>query len=205
MTDKPFFLHFEGMDLAGKSSLARNFARHSELSWEINDKRLTKINPVYDFAWEIGKKKIIDSTSLGYLYLSALFEDIRNFKLEGNIIQDSTLLLRSMNYYKTIGNNPDLVKSFAEIAPRHPIPDKSFYLTADIDVRRSRLDKRIKEMPTKLTSNDLMIRDNPDKFIKIDESLKELSIKYFNSQVIDTSNMSEMDVVEEIKSFCRNY
>jgi thymidylate kinase len=200
--NKPYFLHIEGMDLAGKSTTAEKFVQASTLKWTINDKRLTQVNPIYDFAWGIGKKKICDSDTLGYLYLADLMEDLKAFQINGNIVQDSTLLLRSLNHYKTVGNNEKLVQAFTALVPKHPMPDKSFYITANIDVRRSRLEKRISQMPGKLTANDMLIKNNPVEFIKIDESLKELSVKYFNSKVIDTSYMTEQEVVECIKNFC---
>jgi len=197
-----FFLHIEGMDLSGKSTVAKIFAETSKLNWVINDKRLTENNPFYDFAWDLGKKGRHSSEILGHLYLESLKEDIKNFRPNKNILQDSTLLLRSLNFYKTVEINNELAHSFAKLIPEHPLPNKSFYLTADIESRRQRLEKRIKQMPKKLTSMDMMIMKDPHRFMQIDKSLCELSVKIFNSQVIDTSEMDEIEVVECIRRYC---
>lgn len=197
-----FFLHIEGMDLSGKSTAAKNFANTSEIYWKINDKRLTESNLIYDFAWDLGKKDGHNSVILGHLYLISLMEDLKNFRLKTSVIQDSTLLLRSLNYYKTVKVNDELSQAFAKLIPEHPVPNKSFYLTANIDSRRQRLEKIIKKMPKKLTSMDMMIIKDPCRFMQIDESLKNLSLEIFNSQIIDTSKMSEIEVVECIRSYC---
>lgn len=198
----PFLLHIEGMDLAGKSTIAKLFSETSNMKWNINDKVLTSDNAIYAFAWQCGKSSEYRSDVLGHLYLAALIEDIRNFRLETNIIQDSTLLLRSLNYYKTIEINNTLFQSFSEIALMHPIPNISFYLTADINSRRLRLEQRKKHNPSKITEADLMIESNTSEFIKADNSLKQLSIEYFNSYIIDTSQMNEIEVVEFMLNRC---
>jgi len=199
---KPYFLHVEGMDLAGKSTVANKIANSSNLEWVVNDKRLTTSNSIYDFAWEQGKRGTYNSDIMGYLYLAALMEDLRTFEHKSNIIQDSTLLLRSLNYYKTLGENDNLVHAFISLLPKHPKPDKSFYLTADIDARRDRLENRMLLTPKKLTAIDMLIKNDPKKFTWLDDSLRDLSIGCFNSCVIDTSKISETEVVEQIMDIC---
>ena len=194
-----YYLHIEGMDLAGKSTTSEIFAQISEIEWIVRDKRLTQDNPIYDFALGLSKKEGVSSETLGYMYLAALIQDIKFFKLDSNIIQDSTILLRSLNYYKSVYLNNELVQAFSKLIQQHPTPNKSFYLTADICSRRQRLAQRIKIAPEKLTSMDLLIQNDPNKFIHIDESLQELSVKIFNSEVIDTSKMSVMEVVNCIQ------
>jgi thymidylate kinase len=195
------YIHFEGMDLAGKSTVARQFSQTSDLDWIINTAKLTKINPILDFTNRIAKSGVYDSEILGDMYLAALKADIRKFQANGNIIQDSTILLRSLNFYKTLGDER-LYNGFLKLVKEHPVPDKSFYLTANIDARLKRLNLRIKEMPEKITENDLMIKNDPNKFIQMDESLRDLSVSNFGSQVIDTSNLSVNDVVDIVQSEC---
>jgi thymidylate kinase len=194
-----YYLHIEGMDLAGKSTASKIFAQISGIQWIIHDKRLTQDNPIYDFALGLSKKDGFNSEALGYMYLAALMQDIKNFKLDANIIQDSTLLLRSLNYYKNVNLNNELAHAFSNLIQQHPTPNKSFYLAADICSRRQRLAQRIKIAPEKLTSMDLLIQNDPNRFIQIDESLQDLSITIFNSEVIDTSKMSVMEVVKYIQ------
>lgn len=199
---KPYFLHIEGMDLAGKSTVANKIANSSVLEWVVNDKRLTTSNSIYDFAWEQGKRGVYNSDIMGYLYLAALMEDLRTFEHKNNIIQDSTLLLRSLNYYKTLGKNDNLVHAFTSLLPNHPKPNKSFYLTANINARQNRLESRMSLTPKRLTTIDMLIKNDQKKFIWLDDSLKDLSVSCFNSYVIDTSKMSETEVVEQVMDAC---
>ena len=44
--NKKYFLHLEGMDLAGKSTIARKIKERSNLEWVINNNRLTEKNSI---------------------------------------------------------------------------------------------------------------------------------------------------------------
>lgn len=201
MNNDKHLLFFEGMDLAGKSTVAKEFAETSVLTWEIHNKKLSKINPIFDFTSNLGRQEIYQADVLGHMYIAALIDDLNRFKRDKNIILDSTILLRSMNYYKEHGYER-IVEEFEKLAYQYPRPDKFFYLTADIETRKRRLFKRINEFPGLVSSNDMLVVNNPERFIRMDESLKNLSIKYFKSEVIDTSKMDEKEVVYEIKKLC---
>ena len=49
---------------------------------------------------------------------------------------------------------------------------------------------------------DLLIQNDPNRFMQIDESLQNISVNIFNSEVIDTSKMSIMEVVKCIQLGC---
>lgn len=195
-----YMLHLEGMDLAGKSTISKIFSETSNNKWVINDKKLTNSNKIYDFA--LKNFKNYDSETLGFLYLASLLEDIKTFKLNKNIIQDSTLLLKSLNYYKLVDKNIFLEERFMDIAKIHPLPNKSFYLTCSMEVRTDRLQKRIRDKSKEITKIDRMIIDEPKKFIDMENSLRDLSIQIFNSKVIDSSEMNEFEVVDIIRKSC---
>ncbi|MDR2571005.1 MAG: NUDIX domain-containing protein [Oscillospiraceae bacterium] len=198
----PYLLYLEGMDLSGKTTVATRFAKTSNLNWNVNQGKLSQTNLIYDLGYELGKNGMYDSEILGYVYLAALLSDIRNFKLNKNTIQDSFLLLKSLNYY-IINGNDKMAQNFHNLILKHPKCDKSFYLTADIVSRRQRLELRIKYNPNeKLSANDLLIINNPNKFEQMDKSLMELSIKYFDSQIIDTSQTDVDEVVEILRNAC---
>lgn len=195
-------LHLEGMDLAGKSTIAMLIAKEGKKHWQVNDKRLTTHNDIYEFAWGKSKSQVYSSEIMGYMYLAALLNDIDQFHLDVDLIQDSLLALRSLNYYIAVQPNCDLEQLYRTALLRHPQPDKSFYLTASIEARKKRLAKRIQTNPTKITNMDMLIMKNPDLFRRIDNSLQNITVEAFNSTVIDTSEMSEKEVFDLIQSQC---
>lgn len=199
--NKYYFIHLEGMDLAGKSTIAKLIKAKNPLNWEINNNKLTEDNVIHSFTNELGKQNLYDDEIYGYLYFVALLADIKNFKQETNIIQDSTLLLRSINYHTEMGNDK-LVKLFKELIEHHPIPDISIYLTASIESRVERITKKIKESPEKVSKNDALILENPQKFMEMDEKLARLSQECFNSYILDTSSLNEHEIVDYISNLC---
>lgn len=196
-TPKKYYLHIEGMDLAGKSTIANIIARQSGVDWRIYNNCLSQNNSIQQFEKKIRKQKIYDDEIYGYLHYITLLADIKYFDLKENVIQDSMLLLRSINYHKEKNNN-DLVQLFEELAPKHPTPNTSIYLTADIESRKKRLLKRINDNSKQLTKNDILILNDSETFEKRDKMLMELSQTYFNSIVVDTSYMTETETVDYI-------
>ena len=194
---KNYYLHLEGMDLAGKTTIAKLIVKNSGLDWIIYNSCLSQKNPIQELIKILLKQNVYDDEIYGYLLFVALMIDIKVFKSNKNVIQDSALLLRSIVYHKE-AKHYTLVKLFEGIVERHPVPDISIYLTASIDVRRRRLMKRMQEDSKEVTSNDKMILNNPEKFVKMDNCLMELSKKIFNSIVIDTSEMTEIQTLDYI-------
>lgn len=196
------FLHLEGMDLAGKSTIARAIKEKSCLDWQINNNRLCNKNIIYEFIDDVAKHELFDDEIYGNLYYVALLADLRKFELNSNIIQDSTILLRSINYHTELGNTK-LARMFEELIEFHPVPSYSFYLTADIDSRTDRLAKRMKLEQKEISKNDYLILRNPEKFKEADNRLFELSSKYFNSILIDTTNLSIEEIADYIIDYCK--
>lgn len=197
------YLHIEGMDLAGKSTIANIITRQSGVDWKIYNNCLSQNNPIQQFEKQMRNQKIYDDEIYGYLHYVTLLADIKYFDLKENIIQDSMLLLRSINYHKEKNNN-DLVQLFEELVPKHPIPNTSVYLTANIDSRKKRLLKRIESNSKQLTKNDILILNDSEKFEKRDIGLMELSQTYFNSIVLDTSSMTEAETADYIMTLCNS-
>lgn len=198
-----YYLHIEGMDLAGKTTITNIIAKKSKKNWIIYNNCLSKNNVIQLFEKKIRKQKIYDEEIYGYLHYVTLVADIKYFKLNRNIIQDSMLLLRSINYHKEKNNNT-LVHLLEELVPKHPIPTTSIYLTTSIDTRKKRLLKRIDSNSNKPTKNDLLILNDPDRFEKRDKRLMELSKAYFNSLVLDTSDMTEEETADYVMKLCKS-
>lgn len=195
-------LHIEGMDLAGKSSVAEAIKEKCCLDWKINNNSLCDKNIIYQFIDDIAKQDLFDDEVYGNLYYVALLADLKKFVLSSNIIQDSTILLRSINYHTEL-ENINLAKKFEELIEIHPVPNYSFYLTADINSRIERLIKRMKLNQKEISKNDYLILQNPEKFKEVDNRLFELSSKYFNSILIDTTNLTIEEVADYIIDYCK--
>lgn len=196
-----YYLHIEGMDLAGKSTIANIIANKSGLNWKIYNNCLSQNNIIQQFEKQIRKQKIYDDEIYGYLHYVTLLADIKYFELKDNVIQDSMLLLRSINYHKE-KNNKELVELFEKIAHKHPVPNASIYLTANIDMRMKRLLTRMENNLNLLTKNDVLILNDTAKFEHRDKILMELSQKYFNSMVLDNSDMTEDETANVIMEMC---
>lgn len=198
MSERPLYVHFEGADLAGKSYASKNFAKTVGGEWTVQRNRLNRTNLIQPLADEIRIKEIYDGEVIGILYYAALLADIRTFKWpEGHTIQDSTITLRSLAYH-TVSKTPRLPAMFKDLLEEHPKFDASFVLTASLEARKDRLAKRLRETPEIVSSDDTMIIQDPKKFLDIEAVIIEHSQKYFGSQLIDTTNLTEPEVLNVI-------
>ncbi len=183
------YFHVEGMDLAGKTTATKALLEHLGSDTEI---RRNSLNPkIVD---QLRVKDLIDAADLGLLYLKVLEDDIRNFvKPEKNIIQDSTILLRSLSYHITMGNE-DIVEGLLKLIEIHPKFTKSVLLTASIEKRQERLLQRQKDNPEEVAPDDLLVVEKPNLFMEMEANLIKYSTTYFNSLVIDTTQLSKKEV-----------
>lgn len=197
------YLHIEGMDLSGKTTLANNYATASPLEWQLNSNALNSGNPIWELADDLRKKDAYDGEIVGNLYVTALMADIRSFEQPTvNTIQDSTVALRSLAYHIVCGT-PRLTGVLQELIKEHPHFDVSFYLAASMEARRSRLNQRMRDNPEEVASDDLMVVRNPDRFIAMERVLREWSTNIFHSVVIDTTSMTPEMVLGEVNRHYR--
>ena len=193
------FVHIEGMDLSGKSTLVKNFVADSKQKWCIRNKILTDNNPIWNFANDLRKKGIYDEEVFNNLYFAAALADVSSYeRKDENVIQDSIIALRSLSYAKYL-NNHRTADAFLELLKKHPKPTHSIYLYADIPTRNERLKKRISERPNEVTAGDRTITSNIQKFEEIEKLLRKFSIENFTSHVINTSKLSEYEVLNNAK------
>lgn len=198
MNESIKYYHFEGMDLAGKTTATKNFIKSTGEEWQVRRNSLIDDNPIYNLADSLRLKGQYDSEILGNLYVAALKADINGFQTpKMNTLQDSTILLRSLSYY-IVSGIPRLEELFREMIPAHPQFDASFILTADIETRRQRLAKRQNENPSEVAADDLMVIKNPERFMAMESCLINLTSNIFNSVIIDTSALTSEMVVEKI-------
>lgn len=195
MVERRLFIHIDGMDLSGKTEASLLLAKNKGDDWEIRRSTLLENNPIYRFTNNLYKNNEATTEILGFLYLSALSHDIEHFEWpKKNIIQDSTIILRSIAYY-TVNQNPRILEAFEDIIPKHPKFSASFILDASMEERLRRLEKRLKTTE-QISSGDLMIKTDPTKFIALNNCLIDTAKRIFHSKIIDTSNINISSVAQ---------
>lgn len=198
MSERSNYIHFDGMDLAGKTTATQNFIKSTNLEWDFRRNSLGRNNPIHLLADSLRKENAYDAEVLGNLYVAALMGDIRNFKWpERNTIQDSTIILRSIAFH-TVRDTPRIREVLLDLLPEHPKFDASFIFTASIDERVKRLRKRIDAAPQEVSEEDMMVINKPEKFLAMEACLIDTARMAFHSVVIDTSTLTPDMVVGEI-------
>lgn len=196
--EKSCYIHIDGMDLAGKTTAANGVAARVGGEWDIRSNSLSGDNPIYLLADQLRKEDAYSAEILGHLYTVAMRADIFGFQWPIlNTIQDSTIILRSLAYH-TVSGNINITAVLDDILPVHPGFDMSFVLTASLEARRKRLDKRTLEHPEEVAPDDLMVIKKPEKFIAMEDCLLDMAVRRFRAQVIDTSSMTPDMVVSRV-------
>lgn len=198
MKEKPYYLHFEGMDLAGKTTATNNFIQSTGTEWDIRRNSLSRENPIHILADALRKEEVYDAEVLGNLYVAALMADIRSFQWPSrNTIQDSTIILRSIAFH-TVRGTPRISEVLLDLLPEHPQFDASFVFTASIEERVKRLQQRIAKAPHEVSEEDMMVINKPEKFLAMEAALIDTSRRVFHSVIVDTSSLTPDMVVGTI-------
>ncbi len=193
--DRGLYIHFDGVDLAGKTTASQNFVQTVGGEWEIRRNRLSPENPIHRFADELRMQRIYDVEVVGHIYYAALMADIRSFQWPvKNTIQDSTIILRSIAHH-TVAKTPRLPEMFTELLIEHPRFDASFVFTASLEARQERLAKQLRECPEKVSNHDRMCVDHPEEFLAMEACLIQTAKSVFDSRVINTSDLTPQQVL----------
>lgn len=189
------FVYIEGMDLSGKTTLASNLSNNLSGEWTVQSNALTRDNQVWLLAEAARKNQSLDEDIIGYLYSIAMMVDVRNFNLTNynNLIQDSTVAIRSLAYHSILGT-PTVLEQLKASVSKIPAPDMTFYLLADMKTRVARLRQREVDNPKEVAQDDLMVINNPRRFVRMERMLFEFTTEYFRPIIIDTSSMTKDDV-----------
>lgn len=190
------YIHFEGMDLAGKSTASRLLSENSENPWDIRSNSLDPDNKLFELAnsLRLTKGAIYSAETMGPLYVAASLADVERFRQpEVNTIQDSTIIVRSMAWH-TINKTPGVVEALAPILPRFQVFDRSFVFTAAIKVRQERLEQRIATAPETVDDDDYAVLRKPDRFMAMESVLLDIARTAFSAVVVDTTDMTTADV-----------
>lgn len=139
------YILFEGLDLAGKSTVCRRFQANAAGEWSIRSNSLVQDNPVFELANRLRKENALSAETLGNLFHVALLTDLERFSVpSSDVIQDSTIVLRSLAYH-TINHTPRLPQLLEALLEHHPRFDQAFVCSASREVRLQRLAIRRKE------------------------------------------------------------
>lgn len=198
MDQKAHYVHFEGMDLAGKTTATKNFIASTGQNWEVRRNTISLDNPIYTLADSLRRADAYDAEVLGNLYVAALMGDIRTFEYpDVNTVQDSTIILRSLAFHSVRGT-PRIVEVLEDLLPNHPKFDASFIFTASIEKRLERLQSRIRSEPEQVSPEDLLVIEKPEKFMAMEASLIDMARRTFHSVIIDTTSLTPDLVIDTV-------
>ncbi|MDR0392323.1 MAG: HD domain-containing protein [Planctomycetaceae bacterium] len=182
------FIHIEGLDLAGKSTVCRRLKERIPDAVHLHNS-LVANNPIYEKADNLRKNINVPEELTGMLYYAALRAELDDYvppPPSYSIIQDSTIVLRSVVFH-TANGNTELAKRFERLLPEHPKLGASFVLTATREKRLERLKGRISRGND--APDDFIVRDDYPRFQAMEQHLILLAKQYFNAEVIFTDNL----------------
>lgn len=185
-----FFL-FEGLDLSGKSTLCRALAQAA--GWPLRHNSLLPAgeSPLYEKARAAHHARSGSDEEIGWMFLDALGDEIARYKeSETPVIQDSTILLRSIAFHRSLGNHK-LAAAFEELLPAHPKPALAFLCRPSIEVRLKRLEGRISRGND--NPEDYLVRDQPHIFSRMEDEIQALTRSAFEIEPLDTSFLEDLD------------
>ncbi len=193
---------FEGLDLAGKSTICRLIQQRLGEHWFIRRNSIVLDNPVYNLANKLRLQGTYDDLSLGYLYHAALKFDLSIYAEESAasrpyIIQDSTIIMRSIAFHQASGNL-DLAKLFFDSICDFPIFDHVFVCRVSHEERLSRLALRRKE---NLSSEDYLVATQPGLFYKMESILIDILHSRYHAIDLNTGGdlKNDIDRIHEIQ------
>ena len=187
-------IHIEGLDLAGKSTVCRLLS--ARLGAEHRHNTSLSENPVHAAADDLRVHDRLEAGPLGWVFYGALLYDLAYYAPpSGPVVQDSTVILRSIAYHEVFGDKA-LAAKFRTLLPRHPQFTKSFVLSATDEVRLKRLEGRCSRHND--SPEDYLIRRDPDGFHRMERLLIETAALYFGAEVIDSSNLEREGGKDEV-------
>ena len=180
-------IYIEGLELAGKSTTCRLLRDY--LDAEYRHCAFLPGNLIYDCASALHVGRKLRGETLGGLFLDSVMRDLERYTPPDHfVVQDSTSVLRSIAYHSVVGD-PGLADAFRELLPRCPRFGASFVLWSSNEVRLKRLEGRVSrhhDLP-----KDFLVRDEPDKFARMQDIMMDIAKEFFDAEVVDTSNMEQ--------------
>ena len=178
-------LHIEGLDLAGKSTVCRVLRDRWGAEMRSNSIVPPGANTIHVEAERLRKADAMPAAPLGGLYYAALLRDLELYEPPaGPVVQDSSLILRSIAFHTVFGD-PALADAFRALLPRHPRFGATVVIWASDEVRRMRLEGRCSRHND--NPEDFLIVRDPDGFHRMQDVLFETAEREFGATLVDTS------------------
>lgn len=192
---KPKFIHLEGTDLSGKTSVAKRLLRKTPFLYQHNSISTHSPEGLGSELDKMDELGLYSHMTLSLGYAACVLADIDRFEWpRKDTVQDSSSSVRCLSRLAIDGQDAlfDIVRSRVELD--HPRFTRSYYLTTTIDERVKRANNMIS-----LTRNDLMILHDTKRFAAMDKVALSISRELFNSTVIDTTNASPDEIANIIE------
>lgn len=198
----PTTIYVEGLELAGKSTTCRKLCEYfaaKGVKFEYQHCSFLPGNPIYDCGSVLHVGRKVRSDTLGGIFLGSVMRDLERYAPPDHVVvQDSTSVLRSIAFHSVVGD-PGLADAFRELLPRCPRFGASFVLRSSMEARLRRLEGRISrhhDLP-----KDMLVRDAPDKFNRMQDIMIETAAEWFGAEVVDTSNMEQEGEKERLVAY----
>ncbi len=185
----------EGMDLSGKTTIV-DCLRHMMQVKYVQSRTLIENNYIHDFAVQQSKAGNLPRQLISELYKLAIMEDLCKYEMsEGKfVLQDSYFALRSYAYEKDYGSSK-IANEIQDYLQMFPKPEVTFYLTASMNERVKRNEKRNKKM----AYMEKLLITEPKKFEKIEQNLMNVTMQLFETEIINTEGKSPLEIAQYIK------
>lgn len=182
----------EGLDLAGKSTLAAHLARALEergVTVRSSRNSLCPDNPVAELADRIRRQEGLSSGEGASLFLASHLWDVRHFQRPsvGVHIQDSCWL-RSLAFDRSQGIS-EMEMWWREAGG--PQFERMIFLTANLEARRQRYHTRSEN-----DSGDHWVFSRPRAFQDLENCLRQEVMRFPQAVEVDTSELDAEQVLE---------
>lgn len=198
MISQFFRVQIDGLDLAGKTSTIRflkNQFTGDTVVNHISYLGTRKSNPKLKDAEILHESNATSKDKIKGFFDALSHESSLYNHPECNVIQDSSILMRTMAHQ---GSNSYAGELFSTIVPSLPKFDLFVILTADLDSRIQRLEKRKQELTQEITVDDSLILTNPDLFFAKENQLIKYSKLWFDPLILDTSYQTIEEITDTI-------
>lgn len=185
---------FLGMDLSGKSHNSKRVSDALKVSSRSN--LLTSNHKFYKEAVnKMRTENLSDADALNLFEI--IYQDDLSYYINSTeeqrtfLIQDNFGIVRNIANFYYKGHN---VNQLIEILKSYNQPLFSFYLTCSEEERTKRLNDRSKLEDI----YEKLLRENPKAFYELDTIAYEIYCKYFDCEIINTTNMTEEETLKYV-------
>ena len=188
---------FSGMDFSGKSTTVQNLSIEMPGKFKCQQKFITPIQTLHEMIdnniW-IPRKDFIP------LLQEMVLTDVQDYCQKDLILQDTLWVIKFTAKLLTDGKNiyETEITKLLSLIKNYPDMD-SFYVTASMEKRKERYQKRLLSGERISRSDRLLFSENM--FEEIEKYYKEIIFFRFpDTKIIDTTNQSPSQIVENLKN-----